>query len=389
MTGVAISGALVARVGGKAHDAASDWRLALSEPRRRRLRLWIWAIAATTASVLVVGGITRLTHSGLSIVEWQPLVGVVPPLDESQWLERFEQYRRFPEYRQLRRDMSLGEFKWIFFWEYLHRLLARGIGVVFLVPCVAFWRAGYFTRPLARRALVLFGLGAAQGVLGWFMVRSGLVDRPSVSHYRLAAHLLLAFVIFGYCVWMARDLSPTRLREPVSPHGRRVMRRGLAILGGLLAAQLIWGASVAGLKAGLLYNTFPLMTGRLIPETLLAHEPVLLNFVEHVTAVQWTHRVMGTALLAATAMLWVLVRRTGADSTSRRLSGGLAVVTAAQYLLGVATLLTNVRIGYAVAHQALALVLVGVWVAWVHHVHAASTAAMVTVGVTAPAGSRR
>jgi cytochrome c oxidase assembly protein subunit 15 len=191
-------------------EATGDWRLALSERGRRRLRLWILAIAAMTASVLVVGGITRLTHSGLSIVEWQPLVGVVPPLGESQWLHRFEQYRRFPEYQQLRRDMTLGEFKRIFFWEYLHRLLARGIGVVFLVPCIAFWRAGYFTGPLATRVLVLFGLGAAQGALGWFMVRSGLVDRPSVSHYRLAAHVMLA------CGW--RATSRSHAPRPPSTH---------------------------------------------------------------------------------------------------------------------------------------------------------------------------
>lgn len=378
-------------------EAPGDWRLAFPEPRRRRLRLWILAIAATTASVVVVGGITRLTHSGLSIVEWQPLVGVVPPLDDAQWLERFDQYRRFPEYRQLRRDMTLGEFKWIFFWEYLHRLLARCIGVVFLVPSVAFWRAGYFPRPLGRRVLVLFGLGAAQGALGWFMVRSGLVDRPSVSHYRLAAHLMLAFVIFGYCLWLARDLSAARPRDFFGAHGRRLMARGLALVGGLLAAQLIWGAFVAGLRAGLFYNTFPLMGGRLIPGTLLAQEPALLNFIEHVTAVQWTHRVLGSALLAGTGLLWSLARRVAADRTSRRLSAALAVLTATQYLLGVATLLTGVHIGVAAAHQAMALALVGVWVAWVHHVHAAPALArsserrdqMLPGAVTARAGSRR
>lgn len=387
MSGVAIGAA-----------TGEDWRLGLSEPRRRRLCLWIVAIAATTASVVVVGGITRLTHSGLSIVEWQPLVGVVPPLDDSQWLDRFEQYRRFPEYRQLRRDMTLVEFKWIFFWEYLHRLLARGIGLVFLVPLIAFWRAGYLTRPLALRVSLLFGLGAVQGALGWFMVRSGLADRPSVSHYRLAAHLMLAFVIFGYCVWLARDLAPRRSREPVDPHGPWRVPRGLALVGGLLAAQLTWGAFVAGLKAGLLYNTFPLMGGRLIPETLLADEPPLRNFVEHVTAVQWTHRVLGTALLGATALLWLLVRRRSADRTSKRVGGALAAVTAAQYVLGVATLLTGVRIGLAVAHQAMALALVAVWVAWVHHVHAAPAPTRsstrrgwqaVAGGVTARAASRR
>jgi heme a synthase len=160
-----------------------------------------------TFAVLVIGGITRLTQSGLSMVDWQPIMGVIPPLTDAQWQETFDRYRQFPEYQVLRRGMSLDEFKFIFFWEYLHRMVARTIGLVFLVPFVFFWAKGWFTRPLAARALILFGLGAMQGVMGWFMVMSGLVDRPSVSHYRLAAHLSLAFIIFGYALWLARDLA--------------------------------------------------------------------------------------------------------------------------------------------------------------------------------------
>ena len=175
-----------------------DWRLRLPESKRRSLRRWLWAIAAMTFAVLVVGGITRLTHSGLSMVQWQPLLGAMPPLNEAQWMARFDQYRQFPEYHQLRQGMTLEQFKVIYFWEYLHRLLARLIGLVFIVPFIAFWRAGWLSAPIARRGLAILGLGVAQGVMGWLMVRSGLVDRPSVSHYRLAAHLTIAFVIFGF-----------------------------------------------------------------------------------------------------------------------------------------------------------------------------------------------
>jgi heme a synthase len=171
------------------------------------MRAWFWSIAAMTLAVLIVGGITRLTQSGLSITDWQPLMGVVPPLNDAQWQEKFDLYRQYPEYQLLRRGMSLEEFKFIFFWEYLHRLVARTIGMVFLIPFIFFAVRGWMNRPLATRALILFGLGGAQGIMGWVMVQSGLSDTPSVSHYRLAAHLSLAFIIFGMAVWLARDLK--------------------------------------------------------------------------------------------------------------------------------------------------------------------------------------
>jgi len=345
----------------------TDWRLALPEPKRRRMRIWLWAMAAVTASVLMVGGITRLTRSGLSIVEWQPVVGVMPPLDEAQWAERFNQYRAFPEYQQLRQGMTLAEFKLIFFWEYLHRLLARLVGLVFFVPFIAFWWRGYLSPPLLRRTLVLFACGAAQGVMGWLMVQSGLVDRPSVSHYRLAAHLVLAFVIFSLSVWMARDLSITDTRRAVSRRRRAMMTAGLAVFGMLMAAQIVWGALVAGLRAGLIFNTFPLMGGRVVPERAIALDPLLLSLVENAATVQWVHRVLGTALLMAAAVLVIRLERSGADRVSRRFNRALAGLTAAQYLLGIATLLLSVPVSLGVAHQALALAIVGVWVAWIHH----------------------
>jgi cytochrome c oxidase assembly protein subunit 15 len=343
-----------------------DWRLDLPEPTRRRLRIWLWAVAASTFAVLVVGGITRLTHSGLSMVDWQPLVGVVPPLNEAQWAASFERYQQFPEYRHLRGATTLADYKVIFFWEYLHRLLARLIGVVVLVPLIVFWRSGALTRPLAVRVLALLGLGAMQGILGWLMVRSGLVDRPSVSHYRLAAHLTLALVILGWCVWLIRDLSAGPVPAQATAGPRRRTRWGLRVVGVLLALQIVYGALVAGLKAGFLLNTFPLMAGGLVPPAFRTSAPALVDFVQDPAAVQWVHRLLGTALAAAAIALFVRVRRETVDPASRRLASALLAAIAAQYLLGVLTLVHLVPLGLAAAHQAMAAAIVGLWVTAVH-----------------------
>ncbi|HET7221128.1 MAG TPA: COX15/CtaA family protein [Vicinamibacterales bacterium] len=345
-----------------------DWRLRLPEAQRRHLRLWFWSIAAMTFAVVVIGGITRLTHSGLSIVDWRPLMGVVPPLNDAQWTESFDRYRQFPEYQLLRRGMTLAEYKSIFFWEYLHRLAARAIGAVFLIPFVFFWRAGYFTRPLALRALSLFALGATQGAVGWLMVKSGLVDRPSVSHYRLALHLVLAVTIVGVSVWLARDLGIRAPRAAGSSGTRRTLRRGFLTVGALLAAQIVWGALVAGMKAGSLFGTFPLIAGRLMPPGWLALDPAVLNFVQNPGTVQWVHRLLGTVLLLSAIVFFLRLGRIAPDRTTYRLCAALLVLIATQYLLGVLTLIYHVPLPLAAAHQALALVLVAVWVAAVHHV---------------------
>jgi heme a synthase len=346
---------------------ASDWRLGIPERRRRSLRLWLWTIAAMTFGVLIVGGITRLTLSGLSIVDWKPLMGVIPPLDETQWQATFELYRQYPEYQTWRQGMTLQEFKFIFFWEYLHRLLARGIGMVFLVPFAFFWIRGYFTPPLLRRALLLFGLGAMQGLMGWLMVKSGLVDRPSVSHYRLAAHLGLAFLIFGYAVWLVRELGVGPVAARVNGAARRLMLRGLALIGTVMALQIVWGAFVAGLRAGKFHNTFPLMGGRVVPADLLHLEPALLNAVANPVGVQWVHRVLGTLLLALAVAFWARVARSRADATSQRLNRLLAALIALQFGLGILTLVYAVPIALGVVHQGAAMIIFGIWVVWLHH----------------------
>jgi heme a synthase len=369
--------------GSAAVPRPGDWRLELPEPRRRALRVWFWSLAGMTLAVLIVGGITRLTQSGLSMVDWNPIMGVVPPLTEAQWVDAFERYRQFPEYQQLRRGMTLPEFQFIFFWEYLHRMVARTIGLVFLVPFLVFWARGYLTRPLAVRALALFGLGAAQGLMGWLMVKSGLVDQPHVSHYRLAAHLSLAFVIFGVAVWLARELAIRPAVAAVGAGVRRGLLRWLGVVGVLLALQVVWGAFVAGLKAGLYFNTFPLMGGGLVPPGLLAFEPALQNFVQNPIAVQWVHRLLGTVLALAVLGLGLRAFRGGVDGHSRRLAGVLVILMLVQYLLGVLTLLYFVPVTLGVTHQAMAMVIFGVWVVWLHHVRnlkASGTAAAAPSG---------
>ncbi|MCC6791482.1 MAG: COX15/CtaA family protein [Thermomicrobiales bacterium] len=346
---------------------APSWVEQIPEARRRHLRIWLWTGAALTASTLVVGGITRLTESGLSIVDWAPIVGSVPPLNEADWQEAFARYREYPEYVKLRPDMTLSEFKNIYFWEYLHRMIGRLIGMVFLIPFIWFWIRGYFTGPLVRRVLLLFALGGLQGLMGWYMVSSGLVDRPEVSHYRLAAHLLLAMTIFGCCVWFANDLL-ARPWRPLAPEARAFMMRALTWLGVLLVIQIFWGALVAGLNAGFILNTFPLMNGSLFPPQGWSHDPLPVNLVENLATVQWVHRVLATLLLIGAIAFVVRTRR------DQRLDGlhpwiaalsGLIVV---QYGLGITTLLTHVETAIGVAHQTTALLIVGVWLTALHHV---------------------
>lgn len=343
--------------------AAPDWRRRIPPERRRHLRAWFAAGAGLTFLIVVVGGITRLTQSGLSIVDWQPIVGVVPPIGEAEWREAFARYQQFPEYRTLRPDMTLAEFRFIFFWEYTHRLLARLIGVVFLVPFCVFAARGWFRGPLLGRVLLLFGLGALQGFVGWFMVSSGLVDDPRVSHFRLALHLSVALSIFALCVWLYREMRDERAPDVADG----TAGTGVAAVGVLLAAQILYGAFVAGLDAGLGFNTFPLMGGRFFPPGGLSMDPALWNFLANPWTVQWVHRVLGTVLLLASVAAYLRLRRPGADARSRRFAGALAVLVAAQYALGVATLVLSVPVSLGVLHQGFAVVVFGVWVGWLHH----------------------
>jgi cytochrome c oxidase assembly protein subunit 15 len=341
-----------------------DWRCELDERRRGHLRKWLWSGAGLTFLILVIGGLTRLTQSGLSIVDWSPIMGIVPPLSEADWEEAFARYRQFPEYQLLRPDMTLGEFRVIYLWEYVHRLFARLIGLVFLIPFLFFLTLGYLNRPLRVRALALFGLGALQGFMGWYMVSSGLLDDPRVSHYRLAAHLSIALCILGLCLWMVRELSvgPAAERHRSAPSGTA----GVLAVGGLLLLQILWGAFVAGLDAGLYYNTFPLMGGRLLPPGGAMLDPLVLNPLENPIAVQWVHRMLGTVLVLAAGWVHLAARRRGGDVGQLRLSFAFLGLVLLQYGIGVLTLLLHVPVSLGALHQALAVVVFGVWVVWLH-----------------------
>lgn len=333
------------------------------EKYNRYIRWWFLTGAGLVIMMVVIGGITRLTGSGLSMTDWNLLMGAVPPLSEAAWEKVFNQYKQFPEYQLLNSGMTLAEFKTIFFWEYLHRLTGRLIGLVFLLPFLWFWLKGRLTKKLLRRSLLLFLLGAAQGGMGWFMVKSGLVDVPAVSHYRLAAHLLLAFVIVGFCVWFALDMK----QRPGKKFRGFANRAGFWIwaLGLVLMLQIIWGAFVAGLKAGYIYNTFPLMNGSWIPANFLALKPALLNFLENPGTVQWTHRVLGTLLLLVAFVTWKQLGKISNKALHFRMHLLLALIML-QYGLGIVTVMYGVPIAVGVAHQALALL---VWVMWITVIH--------------------
>jgi heme a synthase len=323
------------------------------ETRHRVIRLWLYAVAALIFAMVLVGGATRLTESGLSIVEWKPVTGVLPPLSESVWQAEFDKYKAIPQFRQMNSAMTLGEFKSIFWWEWTHRLLGRVIGVAFLLPFLAFLAQGWVEPGLRGRLWFIFGLGALQGGVGWWMVASGLADRVEVSQYRLATHLILACVIFAATLWTA-----ARLRERPAADAPPRIRAGAIVLLLLVLIQIYLGALVAGLRAGLIYNTWPLIDGRLIPDAagLLHETPAWRNLFENALTVQFDHRMVAYAIIA---LAWAHVL--DAVATLRRgpvvrHALALAAVATAQAGLGILTLLFVAPIDLALTHQAVAIV---------------------------------
>jgi cytochrome c oxidase assembly protein subunit 15 len=337
----------------------------MNRSANRQIAIWLFACCAMVFATLVVGGVTRLTHSGLSIVEWQPLIGIVPPLSEADWQALFAKYRETPEYLKVNRGMSLGEFQYIFWWEYVHRVLGRGIGLVFLLPFLVFLAARKIERPLLPKLLAMFVLGGLQGAMGWYMVKSGLVDDPRVSQYRLTAHLGLAFVIFAYMFWVGLGLLSERTTlTPAAPVLR--LRRFAGVLAVLVFVMVLSGGFVAGIRAGLAYNTFPLMDGRWLPADLFVLEPWYLNPFANIKTVQFDHRLIAWLLAFLAPWFWWRSRRAVLSPRARLACDLFVVALAAQIALGVATLLYVVPVALAAAHQAGAMVLFGV-VLWVNH----------------------
>ena len=330
----------------------------------RAVAVWLGCCAAMVLVMVVLGGATRLTGSGLSMVTWHPLLGAFPPMGAAEWEALFRAYQASPEFRTVNFWMTVEDFKTIFWVEYVHRMWGRATGVVFLVPYLWFLLRRRLERRLALRLAGVFALGAAQGLLGWYMVKSGLADLPEVSQYRLAAHLALAFLIYGLLVWPTFVLLAPRPPRLASRVARRLRRHAKWALG-WIALTVVAGAFVAGIDAGLAYNTFPLMEGRVVPQVAFALEPWHYNFFENPALVQFNHRLLGIGLAGLVLWLWDRARRSRAKLAwrARMAIDSLCAATLVQAGLGIATLLTQVAFPFAMLHQfgALALFTLALW----------------------------
>ena len=318
----------------------------------RAIAWWLFFCCAMIFFMVVIGGITRLTESGLSITQWQPIEGVLPPLNAAQWNDAFTRYRAIPQYLAVHPDMDLDQFKNIYFWEYFHRLWGRLIGAAFALPFLYFLARGQITRALAPKLAGLFVLGGLQGALGWYMVESGLEARIEVSQYRLAAHLAMAVIIYLAMLWVALDLTT---RPQAAP---RFLRRGASLVLGLVFLTLVAGAFVAGTRAGYLDNTFPLMEGHVVPPDYWHLAPWYRNWFENLTSVQFDHRVLAETTWLVIAALWLASWRAPLGRGARWALHALFVFACLQVALGISTLLLVVPLPLAVAHQAGALCLI-------------------------------
>lgn len=323
---------------------------------QKAIAIWLLVCCATIFAMIVLGGVTRLTGSGLSMVQWAPIMGVLPPLDQAEWQETFALYQQFPEYQIKNMHMSLDDFKSIFWFEYAHRLLGRSIGMIFLLPFLFFLFKRKIDKTLTPKLVAMFVLGGLQGLMGWYMVKSGLVNDPHVSQYRLTAHLGLAVVIYAYMFWVALDLLYPEINEPSRQANRQLARLSF-IITTIIFITILSGGFVAGTRAGFAFNTFPLMNGRLIPVGLFDHSPLWINFFENIVTVQFDHRVLATSLFLIIPALWWRIGKTPQESHIHAGRHLLLAALALQITLGISTLLLIVPVSLAAAHQAGAVIL--------------------------------
>ncbi|RIV45333.1 COX15/CtaA family protein [Flagellimonas pelagia] len=309
---------------------------------------WLLTGCALIFVMVLVGGITRLTHSGLSISDYKLIQGTLPPMNDQEWQEAFELYQQYPEYQKLNSHFGLEDFKDIYFWEWLHRFIGRLIGMVFIIPFLFFLITKRLDRATIKKAVILLIMGGFQGFLGWYMVKSGLVDRPDVSHFRLAAHLTTAFLTFAYSLWVALDLIYPDKKE-VNTKIRNLIRFALVIL----LLQIVWGAFVAGLDAGFIHNHWPLMSeGKLIHETVyIEQQPVIKNFFEGKSGVQFVHRYLAYVVVAFILAIWFKTRKVERTPLQEKGLKVLLAMVFVQFLLGVLTLIYAVPLWLGIAHQ--------------------------------------
>ena len=319
----------------------------------RQVATWLLLCAAVIFGMIILGGVTRLTHSGLSMVEWKPLMGIIPPLSEQAWLETFEKYKQFPEYQKVNLGMDLAGFKSIFMYEYLHRVLGRLIGVIFFVPMVYFAMKGRVRQGVMPRLWILFFMGGFQGLLGWYMVKSGLVDNPRVSQYRLTAHLGVAVAIYGYMLWVAFDLL---FKPAPAGAGRRPARLSLVLVS-LVYLMILSGGLVAGTRAGYAYSSWPLMGNSFIPPGLFNTSPAWLAIFEDITTIQFNHRIFAYLLFGLIHLFAFLAWRSGLAGRGLLAIGLLLVTLWLQVIMGISTLLLHVPVWLAASHQGGAVLL--------------------------------
>ena len=314
----------------------------------RKVIYWLLTGCLLIFIMVVVGGITRLTHSGLSISNYKLISGTIPPMNETEWQEAFDLYKQYPEYQKLNSHFNLEDFKDIYFWEWLHRLIGRLIGIVFFIPFLYFLFTKQLTKPTIQKAFILLCMGAFQGFLGWYMVKSGLVDNPDVSHYRLAAHLTTAFITFAYTFWVALDLMfPDR--KQINKNFRNLVRWGLAIL----LLQIIYGAFVAGLDAGFIHNHWPMMSeGKFMHETVyIEQDPLYKNFIEGKSGVQFVHRILAFVVVGFILAIYFKSKKITLIAFQKKSINVLLMIVGIQFLLGVFTILLQVPVWLGVAHQ--------------------------------------
>lgn len=331
----------------------------LQRSHDRQVAAWLLFCAAVVFGMILLGGVTRLTNSGLSMVEWKPLMGVIPPLSEEAWQATFDKYKAFPEYQKVNRGMSLDAFKSIFMYEYLHRVLGRLIGVLFFFPMVYFWAKKKLRPGLSPKLVILFFLGGMQGLLGWYMVKSGLVNNPRVSQYRLTSHLGVAVLIYAYMLWLSFELLLVRRSGEGSAKdgvAHPLARWSLGLVG-LVYLMILSGGLVAGTRAGLAYPTWPLMGDSFIPPGLYSMSPAWLSIFEDVTTIQFNHRMFAYALIVLIGFFAFRLFR-ASDLRHGKLAGSLVLLAlAVQVALGISTLLLQVPVSVAAAHQGGAVVL--------------------------------
>ena len=328
----------------------------MNNKTKHQITTWLLSACLLIFLMVIIGGITRLTRSGLSMVEWHPISGIIPPISESAWQIEFGKYQKFPEYKKLNQKMTLEQFKYIFFWEYFHRLLGRLLGIFFIIPFAYFVIIKKLHPPLIKKLLLMFFLGGLQGFYGWYMVQSGLIDNPHVNHYRLAGHLVLAFGLMSYILWTCLDVNRNRFSKG-SLYNREKLRLVLHWIIAIIMLQIVYGAFSAGLKAGFGWNTFPKMAGQWVPNGLFSLSPWWKNLIEHQMTVQFIHRWLGVALCLLIPGFWRYTRGLTLTLQQDTAITLLFYIVIIQFFLGMLTLLWVVPIYLGVLHQAGALLL--------------------------------